>query len=229
MPAPKVFPTRLFFFGAADPGIDRRTLEGGSSLSGVIDVVATDGGGVITVEYGDPYLDEPEAANAWDACDTYSEGGAYPFIVPLTDAKHQGFGEITTPIGGFPWWEESDFADTEPHASLTADAALRATFISVDVSRLTGPVRAGIFLSIKHPSWSHRAYRIREVVSDNGAVAVLSIRPPLREAADEDTPVELYDPKCVMRVDGSMRAPRSLGYAASQGVRFIEDFSGAYS
>jgi hypothetical protein len=224
----KVFPTRLFYFDGFDPGTDQRTLSGGTSLSGQVDLVVTDGGGVVAVEFSDPDLAEPDALNAWSAIDTVSDGGAHPFIVPLTDAKHQQFGDITTPIGGFPWWEEADFADTEPHASLNGGAALRATLLTVDVSKLSGQLHHGIWLSIDHDTWRHRAYRIAEIRSDDGLEAVLSIRPPLREATAADTPVEFYDPKCTMRVDGSMRAPRSFGFASAQGVRFVEDFSGAY-
>ena len=225
----KVFPTRRFFFDGFDAGTDQRTLSGGTSLSGAADLIATDGGGVVTVEFTDPDLVDPDAANAWSAIDVVSDGGAHAFIVPLTDAKHQQFGEITTPVGGFPWWDEADFADTEPHALLNASAALRATTLVVDVSALSGRLHEGIWLSIDHGAWRHRAYRIAEIVADDGLEATIKVRPPLREATAQDTAVEFYDPKCTMRVDGSMRAPRSMGWASSQGVRFIEDFSGDYS
>lgn len=221
----KVFPTRLFYFQGFDPGTEQRTLSGGTSLAGITDVVQTDGGGVVTVQLEDPDLGDADMARAWEA---WAARGIKPFIFCLTDAKHQGFGEITTPIGGIPWWEEEDFADTEPHATLTANAALRATTINVDVSKLSGPVNAGIWISIDHATWRHRAYRIEEVLSDNGQIASLLLEMPLREETLTGEPVEFYDPKCVMRREGDMRAPRTLGWAGAQGVRFVEDFSGGY-
>jgi hypothetical protein len=225
----KVFPTRLFYFQGIDPEIDRRVVSGGVAVSGDEDTIGTDGGGRVTVELSSADLDSPKVAAAWSAIDALSDGGPVPFIVPLTDARRQMMGTVTTPIGGLPWWSEADFADTAPHAFLTASAALRATTIAVDVTNLPAAIHAGIWLSIDHPVMRHRAYKIAEVKSDNGSVAVLSIRPPLRRAAMGGAAVEFLDPKCVMRIDGGLKSASMFGYVEPGSVRFVEDFSGAYA
>lgn len=217
----KVFPTYHFAPNDLEADIELRTVSGGTSLSGDETLIATDGGGRVFLEIGDAYLDDPELALAWRAASTLSDGGVTPFIVPLCDARHQMLGDITIPVGGLPWWEESDFVYDEPHATLTAPAALRATTLEIDTALLPGPIRPGIWLSIDHATMRHRAYRIADISGDT-----VTIRPPLREAVEADTPVEFYDPKCIMRVDGDMRSPTNMGYANPGAARFVE-FAGA--
>lgn len=224
----RVFPTARFFFQGHSAELERRTISGGQALSGSEDLIAADGGGRWVAEFNEAYLDNPAIAVAMRALDALSDGGATPLIVPFADARHQLMGNVTVPIGGLPWWEEADFADSEPHSLLLNAAPLRATQITVSVNSLPGPVRAGITLSLDHATMRHRAYRIAEVLSDNGAQAVLSIRPPLREATLGGMSVEILDPKCVMRVEGGMPTPATMGFAEGS-VRFVEDFSGPYA
>lgn len=224
----RVFPTARFYFEGNDPQLARRTISGGQALSGGEDLIAADGGGSWTLDLTGAYLDDPAIAVAMRALDALSDGGATPLIVPFGDARHQLMGNVTVPIGGLPWWNEEDFADSEPLSVTVGDTALRATQITVTVDKLPAPVRAGITLSIDHATMRHRAYRIAEVLSDDGAQAVLSIRPPLREATPNGAPVEFLDPKCVMHVEDGARTPTTLGFAEGS-VRFVEDFSGPYA
>ncbi|MEG3086188.1 hypothetical protein [Sphingomonas sp. PB4P5] len=224
----KVFPTRLFYFDGANPDIERRTISGGESLSGEEDLIATDGGGRVFVDFTNAYLDEPDEALAWSALGTLLDDGATPIVVPIGDADAQQRGDITTPVGGDPWWDEADFADGVSGITLSAAAALRATTLVLALDPGEQPVRPGIWFSIKHATYSHRAYKVAEIVSQNSASATIRIRPPLREATASATQVEFSDPKCVMHVDGSMQGPRTLGFAEGS-VRFVEDFSGDYS
>lgn len=217
----KVFPTYRFAPNDAEADIELRTVSGGTSLAGDETLIATDGGGRVFLEIGDSYLDDEDLALAWRAISALSDGGATPFIVPLCDARHQMLGDVDIPPGGLPWWEESDFLTVDPHATLSAAAALRATTLAIDATMLPGDIRPGMWLSIDHVAMRHRAYRVADVNGSN-----VTIRPPLREAAEVGTPVEFFDPKCVMRVDGDMRSPTSFGYAAPGGVRFVE-FAGA--
>lgn len=218
----KVFPTRNFCFQGHDADIESRSVSGGVSLSNEEDLIVTDGGGRVVVQFSEADLDEPEIANDWRALSTILDAGAAPIIVPLGDARHQMFGDVWTPPGGSPWWTEDDFAEVLPHAALTSAYSLRATQITVSVANLAAPVRAGIWLSIDHENWRHRAYRIGEVTFNDGLTAAFTIRPPLREATADDTPVEFYDPKCTMRLDGRMSSATMLGYAEPGSVRFVE-------
>ena len=218
MPLP-VFPTRLFWFEGVDTDIEARTVSGGTSLAGEEDLIETDGGGRVTVTFNDADLGQPELAAAWRAI---TARGSQPIIVPLGDARHQMMGDATTPPERLPWWQEADFAGVAALSKLSAAASLRATVVQVDTSRLPRPVRAGIWCSIDHATWRHRAYLVEEVVSDTGLLATLKLRPPIREATASDADIEFVDPKCTMRRDGDMRSPVSGLYAAGQSVRFVE-------
>lgn len=223
----KVFPTALFGFEGFEADIERRLISGGVSLSNVEDIAATDGGGQWFCEVGNPDLDDPEYALAWDALSSQLEGGA-PIIVPLTDARAQMMGEVTIPPGGLPWWTEADFGTPTTGVTLDDAAALRATTLTLAVEFLPKPIRAGQRFSIDHETLRHRAYKVAEVVSDDGAEVVIRILPPLREATDAAAMLDFKDPKCVMRLDGEMRAPRNQGFAES-GARFVEHFAGSYA
>lgn len=223
----RVFPTCLFHFDGQDVDIERRTLSGGVALSGDEDTIAVDGGGRVYAQFSDAYLDEPEVLLAWEAISTrFGEGNA--IIVPLAVYEHQMMGAPTMPPGGLPWWDEDDFAGGDTGVEIGADAVLRATQFTIAVSFLTNPIRAAQWLSIDHPTWRHRAYKIAEVISDDGVTAVVSVRPPLREAVTAGTAVDFTDPKCVMKIDGQMPSPKTGGFAAGS-VRFVEDFKGSYS
>lgn len=221
----KVFPTCHFNFEGRDVDIERRVLSGGTALSGDEDTIAVDGGGRLYAVFSNAYLDDPELALAWKAINAgYGEGR--PIAVQIGDAREQMMGDIALPPRVLPLWDDDDFASIESHATVAAAAALRATEISVDVTDLPRPVRAGQWFSVDHTVHRHRAYRIFEIVSDDGDTAVLAIRPPLREALGGGEAVNFTDPKCMMRIDGGAPSPSSLGYSEGS-IRFVEDFSTA--
>jgi hypothetical protein len=224
----RVFPTCKFAFDGRDVDIERRTISGGVALSSDEDTIQVDGGGRVYAQFTDAYLDEDEYALAWRAISArYGEGD--PIIVPLGVYETQMMGAPSIPPGGLPWWEETDFASADAaNVTLGADAALRATQLTLTIEFLSDPVRGGQWLSIDHTTWRHRAYRIAEVISDDGATVVVSVRPPLREAVTTGTVVELVDPKCVMKIDGAMGSPEMGGFPEGS-VRFVEDFTGDYS
>ncbi len=211
----RVFPTSRFFFDGIEADIERRTLSGGTSIAGEEDVIEVDGGGRVYAQFTDPYLDDPEAFNAMRAI--VGLGEVEPWIVPLGDARHQMFGDVTVPPNGFPWWQESDFAYPDAEATATADASLGAATLQIDGSGLTGPIRWGIWFSIDHPTLRHRAYRVVEIDGDE-----VTFRPPLREAVASGATIEFRDPKCTMRLDTRPALPTSMGYGASDQVRFVE-------
>jgi hypothetical protein len=218
----RVYPTHLFCFENQEADIERRILTGGSSLAGQEDVVATDGGGRFFAEFADAYLDERNIALAWRSIGATLQDGVVPVIVPIGDIRHQFGREIRVPTTiGF--WTEAEYATGVSSVKLAANAALRATTLSLTLSFAPEPLRAGMWLSIDHTVMRHRAYRIAEVVSQTGTAATVKIGHPLREAALANASVEMDDPRCVCRVDGQMRSPTSMGFASGQ-VRFVEHF-----
>ncbi len=219
----RVFPTTAFCFSDMEADVERRTMSGGTAISGGEDIIAADGGGRVFVMFGDPYLDEPDMALAYKACASVLKGGVVPVIVPLGDLRHQFGRDIRVPAS-LPWWTEAEYATGVSGAALSADAALRATTLNLTLTYLPGPLRAGMWLSIDHVTMRHRAYQIDDVVSQTATAAQIVIGHPLREATLAGRAVELHDPRCVMRLDGEMRSPSNMGYATGSAIRFVEHF-----
>ena len=228
----KVFPICLFAPNEFQADIDRRTISGGEALSGDEDLIATDGGGRVFVEIGDPFLDDASAALAWRALDAYLDGGARAIIVPFCDGRHQPWAaSITVPHSDDTTFsDETEYLQSGAHGLVAQPAALRATILDLEDLDLPRDLLGGEWLSIDHPTMRWRAYRIAEVLEqDAGAgTARVSIRPPLREAVAVGENVEFAKPRCTMRVDGGLPSPTSMGYA-SGAARFVEDFSGSYA
>ncbi|GAM06319.1 hypothetical protein [Novosphingobium sp. MBES04] len=225
----KVFPASLFSPNGNEPYLDRRVISGGVSLSEDETLIGTDGGGRVVVEFSDFDLDDTEVARAWDAIDAYMDGGLRAIIVPLCDTPHQpAFSYEAVAHGdGSSFSDESLYSTPGSDVSLAADAGLRATSIEIDIAALNG-IPMGWF-SINHPTWRHRCYKVAEIISQTDTSATISIRPPLREAATAGTAIDFATPRCTMRIDGEMRAPRTMGYAEGGDLRFVEDMTGSYS
>lgn len=228
----KVFPTCLFAPNEFQADLERRTVSGGESLSGDEDLIATDGGGRVFVEMGDLYLDEPAIAQAFRALDAYCDGGARAVIVPFCDGRHQPTqGFVTVPHSdGTTFSDETEYSQGDASGEVAGDAALRATVIELSGLVMQRALIGGEWLSIDHPTMRWRAYRIAEITAQDieAGTAKVSIRPPLREAVTAGEFVDFARPRCVMRPDGGLLSPTSMGYASGS-ARFVEDFSGNYT
>lgn len=227
----KVFPTCLFAPNGTEADIELRTVSGGTALSGDETLIGTDGGGRVFVEMDDFYLDEPQTALAWSAISALMDGGLRPMIVPICDAVHQ-------PTNGFVYVPHSDgtsFSDETLYEQgtsvvhLAEDAILRAATLQLDITALGRALLGGEWLSIDHGTWRWRAYKIAEIIAQDGVSATITIRPTLREATLAGAIVDFDNPRCVMRLDGEMRAPRNMGYAEGKPLRFVEDMTGSYA
>lgn len=218
-----VFPTHRFDFEDHEADIDRRVISGGTSVSGEEDLIATDGGGRVYCEFTEAYLDDPDIALEFRGLSTAGDGGATPMIVFFGDIRHQLVGDIFIPDDAND--AEADYPATDPTNFVSADVALRATLLVLTLTHHASPIRKGQWLSIDHPVMRWRAYRIAEVVSQDGEDVTVRVRPPLREAVTANTPVEFANVRCVMRIDGEMRSPTSFGFAEGS-VRFVEHFPG---
>lgn len=221
----RVFPTYAFCFSEMEADVERRTITGGTALSGSEDIVGADGGGRVVAQFGDPYLDESEMALAWKACASVLKGGITPIIVPLGDLRHQFNRDLRYPTS-LPWWTEAEYLTGDSGVALSTAAPLRATTLNLSIGFIPAPLRAGMWLSIDHATMRHRAYQIDEVISQSGTAAQIVIGHPLREATDAGTAAEFHDPRCVMRLDGEMRSPSNMGFVSGSGIRFVEHFPG---
>lgn len=225
----KVFPTCTFAPNGTEPYIDRRVISGGTSLSGDETLIGTDGGGRVVLEMNDFDLDEPEVANAWDMLDALMDGGLVPMAVPFCDGRHQPayFFDGVPHSDGTPFSDESLYETPGSDVTLAVDAPLRAAVLQINIALLDGAPRG--WFSIDHATWRHRAYKVAEVLAVTPTTATIRIRPTLREATAAGAELDFANPRCTMRLDGEMRAPRTMGYAEGQPLRFVEDMTGSYS
>ncbi len=217
-----IFPTARFSFDEQEVDIERRTVSGGTALSGEEDVIETDGGGRVFAEFASGPLLERADQLAWRAITTRFGSGTVPVIVPFCDRLHQPYGNEhdVTHSDGSTFDDGEEYSGGGPVASVVVDAALRATTLTLDVE-LAQPLIGGEWFSIEHPTKGWRAYNVQTVEGDDDALTV-TFSPPLREAVSAGDPVDFHEPRCLMRVDG--RPPRKIeiGRYGEAAIRFVE-------
>lgn len=225
-----VFPTCFFGIYAKDVDIEMAKMSGGVALNGEEDVIASDGGGRWYAEMGDIALTSRNKIMAWRAFKAATGGGVDRFIFPICDARHQPTnGRSQVPHSdGTSFSDDSLYSQGDCAAELTADAALRATTISISMA-LGKPLIGGERFTIVHPAMRERAYSVGRILAQTDTSATIQFHPPLREAAPAGTAVDFNNPRFVAGIDGAMRAPLANPRFASGAVRFVEDFSGSYA
>lgn len=220
---PATFPTALFAFDEQEIDIERRSLSGGTALSGEEDTIQIDGGGRWFAEFANGPLLEREHTLAWRALTALLEEGATPIIVPFCDPLHQPYGgEHEVPHSdGTPFSDGSLYSGGGAVASVTADAALRATTLELAIS-LPRPLIGGEHLSIEHPTKGWRAYRAVTISDQTETSVTITIRPPLREAVAAGEVVDFANPRCLMVQHGRASTKTEIGLYGEAAIRFVE-------
>ncbi len=215
-----VFPTARFGFMSQEVDIEAQVLDGGETLAGDSDTIATDGGGRVFAEFGDGNLVDRDTVLAWRAALTMLDGGITAMVVPFCDTRHQPYGgehsvtygDDTTHSDGTP------FSGGGPYAEATAPAALRATSLSFS-GVFQRPIIGGEWFAIEHPTKGWRAYRVRTVDADTGT---LTFRPPLREALTGGEQLDFSNPRCLMRQQGRASATLANRRHTVAAIRLVE-------
>jgi hypothetical protein len=225
-----VFPTAFFGIYAKDVDIEQSTVSGGVALSGDEDLIVTDGGGRWYADLPDIALHRREKIMAWRAFKSLLGGGPGPFVFPICDARHQPTkGRTLVPHSdGTSFSDDTLYSQGDCEAALSADAALRATTITIEMA-LGKPLVGGERFSIDHPTKRHRAYQIGRILEQTDSSATFQFHPPLREAASAGTAIDFNCPRFVAHIDGRMTAPLANPRFAGAAARFVEDFSGSYA
>lgn len=216
----EVFPTSRFGFTAQEVDIEAQVLDGGETLAGGTDTIATDGGGRVFAEFGDGNLVDRDTVLAWRAILTMLDGGITAMVVPFCDSRHQPYGgghsvtygDATTHSDG------TLFSGGGPQAEATAPAALRATTLSF-VGVFQRPIIGGEWFAIEHPTKGWRAYRVRTINADAGT---LTFRPPLREALAGGELLDFSNPRCLMRQQGRASSALANRRQTTAAIRFVE-------
>lgn len=221
MPTP-TFPTSRFAFDEQEIDLERRVISGGVSLSNSEDLIATDGGGRWFGEFmGGPLLDR-ENTLAFRALTALLDEGVTEIIVPFCDPYHQPGGAQSVPHSdNTPFGDDSLYEGGTAWAELSADAALRATTLELNIS-LPEELLGGERLTIVHATKLERAYQIAQVVEQTATTATIIIRPPLREATEAGAAVDFNDPRCLMVQQGRAGSKLELGLYGEAAIRFVE-------
>lgn len=216
------FPTGRFGFLEQQVDIERQTMEGGESLAGGSDRIATDGGGRVFAEFGGGELVDRDKVLAWRALLGILEDGVTPMVVSFCDARHQPvvgmktttYSDDTTHSDGTPFAGGAGGAEV----ATTAAAALRATSLAF-AGTFPTPLIGGEWFTIDHPTKGPRAYKVRTV---NDPAGTLTFRPPLREAVASGTPLDFNDPRCIMVQDGRASSALVNRRQTTAAIRFVE-------
>lgn len=221
-----IFPAHLFCPNSVTAQVVGRVISGGVSLSGIEDVIATDGGGRVRVDFADISLSGPVEQRAWSAWTGHLGGGAVECLVPVVSID-------TAPL---PWAGRglrpvSEFGGNDPvfptsvgyrvpliAARTVGASALRATQITIRMSK-GSPLVGGEWFSI-----GQRAHRIIRIVSRSGTSATVRIEPPLRAAVPSNTVVEFEWPVMRARLapDSNPAATIQLGSYSETAISFVE-------
>lgn len=226
-----VFPTCFLGIYAKDVDIETARISGGTSLSGIEDSIATDGGGRWYATADNAALHTREKVMTWRAFKSATSGAIDPFVFPICDARHQPIrGKQRVPHSDdTPFDDDSLYTSGDCEVYVSGAAALRATTINLNIVNVGKQLIGGERFSIDHPTWRHRCYQIGRIISQTPTAATVQFHPPLREAVAADTPVDFNNPRFVARVDGQMSAPLTNPKFASGSVRFVEDMTGSYA
>lgn len=216
--------------GAPGVAFNKRgmTIGGSVSLSGLTQVAAYDAGywiatiPIATLEQGDDIL-------AFRALRAEMAGGAHHVLVPAFDQ-----GQAPWPAAGGQAANENDpqtwsdgalfsdgsgWYDPAIRIYVAADAALRATEITVDVVA-AGTLKPGMYFSLVGGGM----HEIVRVVATNGSERTLSISPPLRAPTYAGRRAEFERPVCRMRLMSEAEADLILGrlWTAQPSMAFVE-------
>lgn len=185
-----VFPAHLLNPSSVKFGLTSRVALSPPSLSGVVQALRTDGGGIWQLQLGGIILRTDEQVRIWNAWDSYLAGGAQRVTVPILQNKVnprglQGgrlarYGSIV--FTGDKYFPDSVNYSTPVVVATASSAPLRATTIAIAITQGVAP-RGGETFSIAHPIKGNKAYRVQRAVGNGQYV----IDPPLREAVASGT------------------------------------------
>lgn len=205
----------------------RRALvkRGGDNTMSLVNIGGTtDAGGRWVCEMTVPLLDVQQIKQA-RAMVEGTDGGTVPLIVPYLNEADAPY-PYGVPAESVPFGDGSTFGDGTEFAgsAINVEAAaadLRATLLGINIIASAALV-GGEFFSISHPTFLKRLYTVVRVPASNQ----IKIRPPLREAIPDETPLDFERPGCVMNLtsaEESIQPVTAGAYMSSLNLQFIEE------
>lgn len=201
-----------------------RSLATPANIYGVGQVVSQDAG-IWRATLGDIYVRGRAAVVTFRGIAAMLDGRVGTILVPLCRSYQPLPAGVALSPSDVPHSDGAYFSDGVGYASsamavvTSGSASLRATSLSVTIS-YAGTIEPG-----QHFSIGERFYRVKGVQYTSGTTAVLSIRPPLREAVASGAILEFDDPVCRMRLasDTEMDLDLVMRREGNPSVNFIED------
>jgi hypothetical protein len=217
-------------------------IEGGRSLNGDTNAIDFTGGGRWSVKYQRIPVFVPAQHRYWQRLRNILNGSVRTMIVPMLTDYVAPYplgtdGEPMLPIGGITYSDGALFSDLVGFSQGNIDAVLvgahalnagTLTFQVINGSRLEG----GETFSFLHETKNFRAYGIADIDSitpedttdGQNVTYVVAIRPTLREAVADGTPLDFYRPRCLMRLEAGTSLPwEPFGwYQGAPSISFVE-------
>ncbi len=216
------------------------SVDGGRNGVGEGQSIEMSGGGIVTANYEDCKIKDPEHYEYVNWLGARLNGGFRFINVPIiTDwfGPFPKIGRLPTPIvTGIPHSDGSYFDDgtgysqATVYGEITEAAALNAGTIKMRVYGLSRPLRWSDWFSIYHTTKGWRAYRYWDVLArtDGSGYAdyTLALAPPLRQAVAVGTRVEFARPRFVAKFKADFTLPSVVEafFVTQQAIQFVEAF-----
>jgi hypothetical protein len=226
------FPRRLMRYRRSTWDPTGQAVTGGRALSGVMPIGSLDGGGYWAATFADVQLSSATDIRRWRSLRAAMKGGSIPLVLEARDERCAPWPVLAgnTHISAFT--DDGSITDAAGNyatriiqCTLGADAALRATSLTLTFSTLTySALKGGERLTIDHTNHKARLYEIATAVNTSGDTWTVTIDPPLREAEASGKAVDFDYPRCIMRLASPMELPLERDLYAQSTVKFIESF-----
>lgn len=230
---PRVFHPCYFHFADQDIRVLGSEVDGGTSIAGIQDVVAIDGGGFWQADYSNSSFGGRTEAKraetlAWRAVNAGMAGGV-AVVALLCDRWNQPVGpRITVPHSdGAPFSDESEYVSSGADATVTAvingqAAGLNATILDITIAS-EKPLLGGERFSYQHPTWGWRAAEILSI-SDNGdGTTRIQFIPPIRGGIAVGDALDFDNVRCQMRRSSPPTNALNMGIFGSASITLVED------
>jgi hypothetical protein len=231
---PLTFPAHLFNPTSVKLSDAGRAIVSPGTISGVVQALRTDGGGLVKIDYAGINLRNADLQRAWEAWRVELGGGAELVNVPalsLARAPRPLQGGRLARVGALhvgndldPYFPEVVGYGAPIIVATINPAGLRATSVTINVAQGSRVVGGQVF-EITHPTFGKRIYQTGRILSRSDQSTTVSIWPPLREAIPSTAHVNFDWPclTCRLVPDSDISPDISFG-GASVSISFVEAF-----
>jgi hypothetical protein len=223
----------FFQFKDVDLRVVSTELDGGTSLSGISEPIAIDGGGYWQGDWTNANFGGRDNAKraktlAWRAVNAGLSGGQRA-AVRFGDRWHQPVGPFAT----VPHSDQTPFSDGSEYASGGGVAStvlavvngqtggLNCTILDISFSA-PKPLIGGERFTYVHPTWLDRAAEISSIEDIEGGKRI-TFQPPIRGGIEVGDALDFNNPRCVMRRASPATNSLNLGLFSSASISMVED------